>query len=295
VRSVAPGWKLAGQGAINAVCPGSSSLVAGSQLFFVTDHNSQQRYLVDTGSSFSILPYCYSAPANNPSLQSANNLLLQHQFLLADILGIDFLRHFKLVVDVYVEQLLTLTALAQTFGGNIFTVQLQACLLAAGGLEWESILADFPSISQPFSVATNPAHGVEHATEASVCSTKAKFCRLDLVHLAAAKLEFQKLLDAGIVPRSASCWSSPLHMVQKKCGRWRPCGDFCHLNAATSEDKYPHPNMGDLSPCLDGCTIFFKLDLQKGYYQVSVAAVDIHKTVAIMIMGVLNLFACHSG
>jgi hypothetical protein len=50
-------------------------------------------------------------------------------------------------------------------------------------------------------------------------------------------------------------------MVKKKCGGWRPCGDFRRLNAATAEDKYPLPNMGDLSARLDGCKIFSKLDL----------------------------------
>jgi hypothetical protein len=63
---------------------------------------------------------------------------------------------------------------------------------------------------------------------------------------------------------------------------------------ATSEDKYPLPNMGDLSARLDGCMVFSKLDLQKGYYQVPVAAVDIHKTAVITLFGLLNLFACHS-
>jgi hypothetical protein len=45
----------------------------------------------------------------------------------------------------------------------------------------------------------------------------------------------------------------------------------------TKEDKYPIPNMGDLSGRLDGCVIFSKLDLRKGYLQVPVAAADIAK------------------
>jgi hypothetical protein len=53
-------------------------------------------------------------------------------------------------------------------------------------------------------------------------------------------------------------------MVRKKDGGWRPCGDFRQLNVKTADDKYPLPNMGDLAGQLDGCTIFTKLDLQKG-------------------------------
>jgi hypothetical protein len=105
-----------------------------------------------------------------------------------------------------------------------------------------------------------------------------KFRRLDNSKLAAAKEEFNKMLQAGIIRRSSSQWSSPLHMVRKKDGGWRPCGDYRRLNLVTKEDKYPLPNMGDLSGRLDGCMIFSKLDLRKGYLQVPVAAADIAKT-----------------
>ncbi len=48
-------------------------------------------------------------------------------------------------------------------------------------------------------------------------------------------------------------------------GSWRPCGDYRQLNLQTVEDKYPLPNMADLAARLDGCNIFSKLDLCKGY------------------------------
>jgi cytoskeleton-associated protein 5 len=49
--------------------------------------------------------------------------------------------------------------------------------------------------------------------------------------------------------------------------------------------------MGDLSACLDGCKIFSKLDLQKGYHEVPVALADIHKTAVIMPFGLFE-FVC---
>jgi hypothetical protein len=55
------------------------------------------------------------------------------------------------------------------------------------------------------------------------------------------------MLDEGIIRRSSSQWSSPLHMVQKKDVSWRPCGDYRQLNLQTVEDKYPLPNMADLA------------------------------------------------
>jgi hypothetical protein len=104
----------------------------------------------------------------------------------------------------------------------------------------------------------------------------ARFCRLDAAKLAAAKAEFSKLEKDGIIRRSSSNWSAPLHMVMKPDGTWRPCGHYPHLNLATTPDTYPLPNIQDLSARLGGCTIFSKLNLRKGYYQIPVQEGDIH-------------------
>ena len=82
----------------------------------------------------------------------------------------------------------------------------------------------------------------------------------------------------GIVRRSNSPWSSPLHMVPKKDGSWRPCGDYRRLNAATVPDRYPLPSLQDFSGKLAGCKVFSCIDLVKGYHQVPMADADIAKT-----------------
>ncbi len=73
----------------------------------------------------------------------------------------------------------------------------------------------------------------------------AKFCRLDGDKLEAAKVELKQLEADVVMQLSTSPWASPLHMVQKKDCRWRPCGDFCRLNVVTEPDVYPLPNMID--------------------------------------------------
>ena len=93
---------------------------------------------------------------------------------------------------------------------------------------------------------------------------------------------------AGIIRRSNSPWSSPLHMVKKKDGGWRPCGDYRQLNTVTVPDRYPLPNIADLTSRVTGLTVFSKLDLQKGYYQVPMAEEDICKTAIITLFGMFE-------
>ncbi len=108
---------------------------------------------------------------------------------------------------------------------------------------------------------------------------------MDSEKLSLAKAEFQQLEKLGIVRRSNSAWSSPLHMVQKPGGRWHPCGDYRRLNLVTTPDRYPLPNMQDLANHLHRATVFIKLDLVKGYHQVLVKEEDKAKTAIITTFG----------
>jgi hypothetical protein len=105
-----------------------------------------------------------------------------------------------------------------------------------------------------------------------------KFRKLDSQKLKAAKAEFKQLEEDGIVQRSTSPWASPLHMVEKSDGSWRPCGDFRRLNLVTEPDVYPLPNMLDFAAKAAGCTVFSKIDLRKGYHQIPVNPADVPKT-----------------
>ena len=111
---------------------------------------------------------------------------------------------------------------------------------------------------------------------------------MDPEKLASAKAEFSAMEKAGIIRRSNSPWSSPLHMVKKKDGGWRPCGDYRRLNTVTIPDRYPLPNIADFSSRIAGSTVFSKLDLQKGYYQVPMAEEDICKTAIITLFGMFE-------
>ena len=148
-----------------------------------------------------------------------------------------------------------------------------------------NLLNQFPEVvadSKPFPPA---AHGVEHHLETTGPPVTARFRRLDAAKLAAAKKIFNNWESSGIIRRSSSSWASPLHLVKKKDGSWRPCGDFRRLNLVTSADKYPVPNMGDFMGQMEGCSIFSKLDLKNGYLQVPLHSSAVPKTAVITPFG----------
>jgi cleavage and polyadenylation specificity factor subunit 1 len=135
------------------------------------------------------------------------------------------------------------------------------------------MLPPFRGVFNKFQDVANTSgslHPAKHKTVHNIHTTgppvKARFCCLDSTKLAAAKAEFSKLEKEGITQQLASNWSAPLRMVIKPDGTWRPCGDYGRLNLATTPDTYLLPNIQDLSSRLSGCTVFSKLDLQKGYY-----------------------------
>ena len=77
-------------------------------------------------------------------------------------------------------------------------------------------------------------------------------------------------------------------MVRKPDGSWRPCGDYWFLNASIINDHYPVPHIQDFNANLDGCTVFYEIDLQQGYHQIIVVPEDIHKTMVITRFGLFE-------
>jgi hypothetical protein len=141
----------------------------------------------------------------------------------------------------------------------------------------------FPAIVDDGKGKPSPKHNIRHTIETTGRPVFAKSRHLGPNKLRQAETEFRELEAAGIIRRSDSPWLSPLHMVRKKDGSWRPCGDYRRLNLATTHDRYPLLSILDLSNNLHGCKFFSCIDLVKGYHQIPMAAQDVAKTAIITV------------
>lgn len=294
--------KLIPAGAIEAHAHGQSN---SSYRLFVHDKTTNEHFLVDTGADLSLFPASSSTilhnDINNSCIQlfAANgtpipaygekqislDLGLRRQlswpFIVAKvskpIIGADFLHHFGLIVDLKRRKLIDTTTKIE-------------CIADINRTEYERIstinytdplaplLREFIDITKPSPDRKVSSSIVTHHIVTQGPPVTAKPRRLDPARYDAAKAEFAELMRQGICQPSKSPWSSPLHMVRKPNGAWRPCGDYRQLNAKTIPDRYPVPNIRDFQYICTGMKVFSTIDLEKAYHQIPIEPCDVPKT-----------------
>ena len=139
------------------------------------------------------------------------------------ILGADFLADKRLLVDVANRRLLVsdslqpLSASPPPAGDS----SLRAALISVPG-EFRSLLSEFPDVIKSSLGSREAKHSTCHHVITTGPAVFAKARRLDPGKLQAAKAEFAAMEIGGIIRCSNSAWATPLHMVPKPDGSWRP-------------------------------------------------------------------------
>ncbi|KAK5835966.1 hypothetical protein PVK06_011694 [Gossypium arboreum] len=131
------------------------------------------------------------------------------------------------------------------------------------------IVCEFPDVFPEELLGLPPVREVEFGIELVPDTTPILIApyRMALTELKELKSQLQELTDRGFARPSFSPWGAPVLFVKKKDDTMRMCIDYRRLNKVTIKNKYPLPRIDDLFDQLKGATVFSKIDLRSGYYQ----------------------------
>ena len=107
--------------------------------------------------------------------------------------------------------------------------------------------------------------------------------------------EIEKMISLDIIESSNSPYSSPMLLVKKHDGSFRPVIDYRKLNKLTVFDAEPIPNADEICSQLSSAKFFSKLDFCCGYWQISMSVADKEKTAFATPKGLYAVRPCKRG
>ncbi|KAA3466056.1 DNA/RNA polymerases superfamily protein [Gossypium australe] len=148
-------------------------------------------------------------------------------------------------------------------------------------IEFVPVVCEYPDVFPEELPGLPPIREVEFAIDLvpgtlPIAIAPYKMASTELKEL---KSQLQELTYKGFARPSFSPWGAPVLFDKKKHGSMRLCIDYRQLNKVTIKNKYPLPRIDNLFDQLKGATVFSKIYLRSGYYQLSVKDLDVPKTV----------------
>jgi cleavage and polyadenylation specificity factor subunit 1 len=297
----------------------SIAAIQPSARLLVKDTKTNTTFLVDTGACISVIPPRKEdltqvedinlTAANGSRIATYGERLLTldfglHQplqwvFTIAEvqqpILGADFLAHYNIIVNMANK---TLSHHTNSVSATLHHPTEHATRISSTQNNitrpYADLLQQYPAITAEEPAPTD-THKIVHHIITTGPPTHSKVRKLGPIHYHAAKEEFQKMIDTGIVRPSSSPWASPLHLVPKKPNAIRPVGDYRALNRVTKKDSYSLPLLQSFSQQLHGKQIFSKVDLRSAYHQIPINPDDIEKTAVITPFGLFEFTKMNFG
>ena len=101
---------------------------------------------------------------------------------------------------------------------------------------------------------------------------------LNREQLEAARKEFNKMVEQGVLVPSTSPWGAPIVMVRKPKGGWRLCLDYRAGNAVSVKQHYPLPRVQECIDHIGQAKYFASFDVLKAFWQIPNSAATQPKT-----------------
>ena len=95
-------------------------------------------------------------------------------------------------------------------------------------------------------------------------------CKIALLLQNKVEKETEGMVKQGIIApvEGHSDWVNSFVITEKPNGRLRVCLDPKDINKAIKREHHPIPTLDDITPRLHGCTLFSKLDVLHGYWNI---------------------------